>query len=344
MTAKPSALSPRQFVLNGHDWSGKSGRVPFILISLICTGLFILPGRMELFSLQYIAAIIALSYFFLLFWGYVRRRMRDVGLSGWWVWVLFVPVLGTALILYLALKGGNPSLRQIDSPSSKAGIGLAVLASLVLVSRIFWAPYGPISGSMKPTLLVGDYIAVVSQENPDRGDVIVFKHPKSGHTYIKRLIGLPGDNVQMSDGVVQIDGALVQVREDGTFEELMERQGAYGIRPACENAPVGEGGKCIKSRKIETFPGGKEHAILNIRYSNLDDTGVFSVPEGHYFFMGDNRDNSVDSRVAQQAGGIGFVPEENLIGRADRIVFSAAGRSILFFWAWRSDRFFKKIL
>ena len=85
------------------------------------------------------------------------------------------------------------------------------------------------------------------------------------------------------------------------------------------------------------------HAILNIGNQQSDNTGVYTVPEGHYFFMGDNRDNSADSRLAQQVGGVGFVPYENLIGRADRIVFSSAGSSMLFFWTWRSDRFFKGV-
>ncbi|MEP3036731.1 MAG: signal peptidase I, partial [Pseudoruegeria sp.] len=82
---------------------------------------------------------------------------------------------------------------------------------------------------------------------------------------------------------------------------------------------------------------------LNITTSTTDNTKVYTVPEGHYFFMGDNRDNSTDSRVPQSLGGVGMVPFENLIGRADRIMFSSAGRSLFFFWTWRSDRFFKAI-
>ena len=99
----------------------------------------------------------------------------------------------------------------------------------------------------------------------------------------------------------------------------------------------------MKSRQIETLPGGVSHAILNIGPQGTDNTGVYTVPEGHYFFMGDNRDNSVDSRVPRAARGVGFVPYENLIGRADRIMFSSAGRSMFFFWTWRGDRFLKAV-
>ena len=85
------------------------------------------------------------------------------------------------------------------------------------------------------------------------------------------------------------------------------------------------------------------HNVLNVTEQGSDNTSVYRVPEGHYFFMGDNRDNSADSRLAQVVGGVGYVPYENLIGRADRIMFSSAGRSMLFFWTWRGDRFFKAV-
>lgn len=91
------------------------------------------------------------------------------------------------------------------------------------------------------------------------------------------------------------------------------------------------------------MPDGPAHSILNVRESRLDNTPVYTVPEGQFFFMGDNRDNSTDSRVSQNAMGVGFVPFENLIGRADRVIFSSAGRSMLFFWTWRPDRFYEKI-
>jgi signal peptidase I len=115
-------------------------------------------------------------------------------------------------------------------------------------------------------------------------------------------------------------------------------------RPRCENGPVGEGGLCTKSRAREALPEGTSHAVLNIDTNGYgDNTDVFTVPEGSYFFMGDNRDNSQDSRYSQASGGVGFVPAEYLIGRADRIIFSAAGRRLVYFWTWRADRFFKAV-
>ncbi|AHC99424.1 signal peptidase I [Leisingera methylohalidivorans] len=247
---------------------------------------------------------------------------------------------------------------------------------------LFFQPFWIPSGSMKETLLIGDFLFVnkmaygysyascpsvripaiglnIDAKNicgfldgdntrlmggePERGDVVVFRHPVNSNDFIKRLIGLPGDKIQMKNGVLFINGEPVKLQEAGQFEEVMGRQGPQGSFPRCENAPVGQGAVCNKSRKLETLPGGNEHIVLNITNQGMDHTGVFQVPEGHYFFMGDNRDNSSDSRLPQSAGGVGFVPFENLIGRADRIMFSSAGRSMLYFWTWRSDRFFKGI-
>ncbi|MGR3760788.1 signal peptidase I [Roseobacteraceae bacterium NS-SX3] len=247
---------------------------------------------------------------------------------------------------------------------------------------LFFQPFWIPSGSMKETLLIGDFLFVnkmaygysyascpsvriarlgididaqdicgfldgdnsrILGGEPERGDVVVFRHPVTGTDFIKRLIGLPGDKIQMKNGVLHINGKAVALQDAGEFEEMMARQGPQGSFPRCENAPVGQGGVCKKSRKIETLPNGVEYPVLNITSQGMDNTGVYQVPEGHFFFMGDNRDNSSDSRLPQSAGGVGFVPYENLIGRADRIMFSSAGRSMLFFWTWRSGRFFKGI-
>ncbi|WP_375174270.1 signal peptidase I [Pseudooceanicola sp.] len=248
---------------------------------------------------------------------------------------------------------------------------------------IFFQPFWIPSSSMKDTLLIGDFLFVnkmaygysyascpnikiqrfgididaedicgfldgansrILGGDPERGDVVVFRHPVTHQDYIKRLIGMPGDRVQVKAGVIHINDEPVKVEDGGTFTETKEQQGPERRYPRCSNDPVGEGGQCVKERHIETLPNGVSHSTLNIRDGlDLDDTKAFTVPEGQYFFMGDNRDNSTDSRVAQTSFGVGMVPYENLIGRADRIMFSSAGRSMLFFWTWRSDRFFKGI-
>ncbi len=247
---------------------------------------------------------------------------------------------------------------------------------------LFFQPFWIPSGSMKDTLLVGDFLFVnklaygysyascpnikidriglnldaqsicgfmdgdntrIWGDEPERGDIIVFRHPVNGTDFIKRVTGLPGDRLQMKDGVLHINDEAVKLEDNGVFEEIKEQQGPIRSTPQCENRPVGIGGVCRKSRQIETLPNGVSHSILNIGRQSTDNTGVYTVPAGHYFFMGDNRDNSTDSRVPLIANGVGFVPFENLIGRADRVVFSSAGRSMFAFWTWRGDRFFEKL-
>ena len=230
---------------------------------------------------------------------------------------------------------------------------------------VFYQPFWIPSESMKDTLLIGDFLFVnkmaygysryscpfaicpisgrLFARDPQRGDVVVFRHPVNGEDFIKRLIGLPGDRVQVKDGLLYLNDTAVKTEPAGMFEEVFALQGPMGSTPRCQNAPVGVGGICTRERFRETLPGGVVHDILNIDDSSADNTPVFAVPEGKFFFMGDNRDNSQDSRFEQNNGGVGYVPFENLIGRADRIMFSSAGRSMLFFWTWRSDRFFKAV-
>ncbi|MCI4660203.1 MAG: signal peptidase I [Neomegalonema sp.] len=236
----------------------------------------------------------------------------------------------------------------------------ALLIALTFRTVLF-QPFSIPSGSMKSTLLIGDYIFVSKYAygyskhalpfgrmlpiegrlfgaQPERGDVVVFALPDNPQVdYIKRVIGLPGDRIQVIKGVLQINGEPVQLTSAGDFVEPFAPQGPDQKEPACKRR---QDGLCFKEKWLETLPNGLQHTILNID-SNLgrsDNSPVYVVPEGHYFFMGDNRDNSQDSRWRH----VGFVPEENLIGRAERVLFSSAG-AYLEIWNWRSDRFLKSI-
>ena len=225
----------------------------------------------------------------------------------------------------------------------------------------FWIP----SGSMKETLLIGDFLFVnkmaygyskyscpfaicpiegrIFGSEPERGDVVVFRHPANGQDFIKRLVGLPGDTVQMRSGQLFLNGSPVPQVANGKFVETYERQGPIGSYPLCLENRLSDGDDCTKDKAIETLPNGVQHSVLDAGNGRLDNTGVYTVPEGEYFFVGDNRDNSTDSRVPQEFSGVGFVPHDHLIGRADRVIFSSAGRSLFYVWTWRLDRFFERI-
>ena len=230
----------------------------------------------------------------------------------------------------------------------------ALLIALAL--RIFlFQPFTIPSSSMRPNLLIGDYVVVskfsygysknsipfspplfkgrIFAGTPKRGDVIVFKTPAEGHKdLIKRLIGLPGDTIQVTHGVLFVNGKALPRVYDGRAE---------GDEGACPNLAT-------PMRFLETNPIGRQYVTYDCGQGDLDDTPVYLVPEGHYFFMGDNRDNSLDSRVAAESGGVGYVPAENLVGKAETVMVSwKEGASIFKPWTWvlnlRWNRFFHSL-
>ncbi|WP_279477914.1 signal peptidase I [Aureimonas sp. SK2] len=211
----------------------------------------------------------------------------------------------------------------------------ALLLALVIRTFLF-QPFSIPSGSMMPTLLIGDYLFVskwsygfskysfplspdlfdgrILGSQPDRGDIIVFRKPNEVQTdYIKRLVGLPGDRVQMRDGVLFINGQAVPKVPDGFFTT--------------------ESGTQIPKYR-ETLPNGVTYDTLDAEPNSVgDNTREFVVPADHYFMMGDNRDNSLDSRFD-----VGYVPFENLVGKAQVIFFSMENdASPLEVWEWPSS-------
>ncbi len=226
----------------------------------------------------------------------------------------------------------------------------AVLIAL-LARTVAYEPFNIPSSSMVPTLLVGDYLFVSKYSYgysryslpfglplisgrifftaPERGDVAVFKLPSDNSTdYIKRIIGLPGDAIQMKEGRLYVNGAIVE-REAVEDFTIHKSSGAEAVR-----------------QYVEILPNGRRHRILEASdAAQLDNTPIYKVPDGHYFAMGDNRDNSLDSRAKH---GVGFIPVANLVGRAELLFFSANGGARFWeFWKWpvsiRFRRFFQPI-
>lgn len=240
----------------------------------------------------------------------------------------------------------------MPAPKHKDGIRETLMTVLyavliaIVVRTVAYEPFNIPSGSMKPTLLVGDYLFVskfsygysrhslpfslpllpedrVFFSEPERGDVVVFKKP-SNHSinFIKRIIGLPGDKIQVKGGILHINGTAVERKR---VESFKENYVSGGIRST--------------TQYIETLPNGREHMIIELNdVLDMDNTVVYDVPEDHYFVMGDNRDDSHDSRWAD----VGPIPKENLMGRAEILFFSIDGTAWKF-WNWPTDLRFGRL-
>ena len=227
---------------------------------------------------------------------------------------------------------------------------LLFLFALVLRSFIL-APFSIPSGSMLPTMMIGDYLFVakwpygysryslpfgiagfdgrVFANRPERGDIAVFRYPGGGDDdYVKRVIGLPGDSVQMRAGTLWLNGKEVpRVRVADFLMPVTPNSPCRTVDPTAARTVVDNGGQayCAFARYRETLPGGRSYYVLDQMEGIADDTPVHVVPAGHYFMMGDNRDDSLDSRFSLDEEGVGYLPEDHLIGEALVTFFSTDG-------------------
>lgn len=270
----------------------------------------------------------------------------------------------------MAAAAHEPRKKSDDGFWDTIKVIIQALLIAFAVRMFLYQPFNIPSGSMYPTLKVGDYLFVsklsygyskysfnfglnlfgtelfkfgpipvegrfVFPAEPKRGDVAVFKLPLDNETdYIKRVIGLPGDRVQMREGVLYINGQAVPKQRIADFVDS-----------------TGEGSGKPIPQYVETLPNGVSYNVLDVTANGgADNTQEYLVPPAHYFMMGDNRDNSLDSRYAQNSSqrGVGFVPYENFVGRADIIFFSIEPDAAFWqVWKWPTSirwlRFFNLV-
>jgi signal peptidase I len=275
----------------------------------------------------------------------------------------------------MASSSTSPETGESSAPPDKGETAGSLARFILIVAIAAWlfrafviAPFNIPSGSMLPTLYIGDYLAVakwpygVSRYSlpfgfpsfdgrlfdtlPHRGDVVVFRHPTETNDLIKRVIALPGDNVAVRAGHLILNGRAV------TRQPLAPARIAITANSPCRTIPpatprlaeVNGKGYCLYPSYRETLPGGPSYTVLDqVDHGVADDFAPVTVPAGHVFLMGDNRDDSLDSRFQAYEGGVGMVPTENLIGRAMITFWSTDGsaswfKPLTWFNALRANR------
>lgn len=269
----------------------------------------------------------------------------------------------------------RPSARNSDR-TERGGLFRLILIVAVIawaVRSLIFAPFSIPSGSMLPTLMIGDYVVVakwpygysrysfpfqfppfdgrILGQLPERGDVVVFRAPGEEADFVKRVIGLPGDTVEVRDGALTLNGRPVARGDVESLAMAISPNSPCRLVPGAAPVPreSGAGPACVYRTYRETLPNGASYRVIDqVDKAVADNFPATQVPAGQLFLMGDNRDNSLDSRFSPAEGGVGLVPLDRVIGRATFLFWSTDGSSSYVKpWTWftalRTDRIGKTL-
>ena len=257
-------------------------------------------------------------------------------------------------------RAADPTAND-HSPNKGGGLLRLILTVLVVawaIRSFLVAPFSIPSGSMLPTLFIGDYVLVakwpygysrfsfplgipsfdgrILSDLPERGEIVVFRAPAEGGDFVKRAIGLPGDTIEVRDGMLLLNGRGIAREPEGFVAIPISANSPCRVVPGATPQVTADGLACRYPAYRETLPDGTSWLVLDqVDNPRADHVPPMVVPDGHVFLLGDNRDDSLDSRYSPAEGGIGLVPVENLIGRAMFVFWSTDGRAeYLKPWTW----------